>query len=229
MLGKNADSAPITGLYDCAPVSDGTLDQNGTIRQVNLTGITLPGKDRSLLVGLRFHDFIAAVSLPVFIEFLCTVPGQPGKKTGSVELTLTCDPPVIVQMEARVTGPGGSECLMAVSDITERKREEDALRTGKERFRNVFDWANACNLSRVRVDINLLVLIDHEGKIPDVTAAWELVTWHSRKELIDNDFSDYFTKPEKVKEGYLRVLKEGMTRDLPLENLYLRPTGGMNT
>jgi two-component system, chemotaxis family, sensor kinase Cph1 len=47
--------------------------------------------------------------------------------------------------------------------------------------------------------------------------ATEKVTGLSREELIDTDFSDYFTKPEQAKIGYLQVLQEGEVRDYSLE------------
>ena len=38
-----------------------------------------------------------------------------------------------------------------------------------------------------------------------------------RDELIGSDFSDYFTEPEKAREGYQQVFREGLVRDYPLE------------
>ena len=36
-------------------------------------------------------------------------------------------------------------------------------------------------------------------------------------ELIGTDFSDYFTEPEKAREGYQKVFNEGFVLDYPLE------------
>ncbi|RXA20756.1 PAS domain S-box protein, partial [Methanosarcina sp. MSH10X1] len=43
------------------------------------------------------------------------------------------------------------------------------------------------------------------------------VTGHSRNELIGTDFSDYFTEPEKAREGYQQVFREGLVLDYELE------------
>jgi light-regulated signal transduction histidine kinase (bacteriophytochrome) len=37
-----------------------------------------------------------------------------------------------------------------------------------------------------------------------------------RERLIGSDFSGYFTEPEKAREGYQRVISEGLVRDYPL-------------
>ena len=62
-----------------------------------------------------------------------------------------------------------------------------------------------------------LVTIDPDGRISDVNTATENVTGCSRQELIGTDFSDYFTEPEKAKEGYRLVFQEGLVRDYALE------------
>ena len=37
-----------------------------------------------------------------------------------------------------------------------------------------------------------------------------------REQLIGTDFLDYFTEPQKAREGYLKVFSEGLVRDYPL-------------
>lgn len=114
--------------------------------------------------------------------------------------------------------------FIAVYFFIRKRRFEGEMPDPQEALRDL----NAYNRGLVGVNINPVVLIDQDGKISDVNAAMELATGFSRKELIGTDFPDCFTGPEKANEGYLRVLKDGTARDLPLENLYLRPSGGMN-
>ena len=45
----------------------------------------------------------------------------------------------------------------------------------------------------------------------------ENVTGYTRHELIGTDFLDYFTEPNKAREGYQKVFKEGLVFDYPLE------------
>ncbi len=70
--------------------------------------------------------------------------------------------------------------------------------------------------SLIEASLDPLVTISAEGKITDVNEASVKVTGVSRKKLIGTDFSNYFTEPEKAKEGYMRVFKEGFVANYPL-------------
>jgi len=68
----------------------------------------------------------------------------------------------------------------------------------------------------LEASLDPLVTIDKMGIITDVNRATELATGLSRKELIGNNFSDYFTDPGKAKSGFNKVISEGFVRDFPL-------------
>ena len=100
--------------------------------------------------------------------------------------------------------------LIAIStiarNVTARKRIEEELK-----------FANIYNRNLIESSLDPLVTIGPDGKITDVNKSTESVTGFKRNELIGTDFSDYFTEPEKAKEGYERVFKEYLIRDYPLE------------
>lgn len=131
------------------------------------------------------------------------------KDMKEIELSLTLSP---------IFDTSGS--LIGVStiarDITERKKREEELRL-----------SNIYNRSLIEASLDPLVTIDPAGKITDVNGATELVTGYSRSELIGTYFSNYFTEPEKAREGYEQVFREGEVRDYELEikhkNGYLTP------
>jgi PAS domain S-box-containing protein len=58
--------------------------------------------------------------------------------------------------------------------------------------------------------------ISINGKITDVNIAAEQITGVTRDKLIGSMFMDHFTEPEKAREGYRTVFKEGLVRDYPL-------------
>jgi PAS domain S-box-containing protein len=70
--------------------------------------------------------------------------------------------------------------------------------------------------SLIEASLDPLVTISPEGKITDVNAASVQVTGIEREQLIGRDFSDYFTEPDKAREGYQRVFAEGFVTDYPL-------------
>ena len=98
-----------------------------------------------------------------------------------------------------------SYALASIESEEERQRAEEALRD-----------ASLYTRSLIEVSLDPLVTISKDGKITDVNHATESVTGVSREKLIGSDFSDYFTEPEKAREGYQKVFEKGFVRDYPL-------------
>ena len=93
-----------------------------------------------------------------------------------------------------------------IRDITDRKRAEKALRE-----------SSSYNRSLIEASLDPLVTISAKGRITDVNTATERVTGYSRDELIGTDFADYFTDPQKAREGHQRAFNEGVVKDYDLE------------
>jgi PAS domain-containing protein len=70
--------------------------------------------------------------------------------------------------------------------------------------------------SLIEASLDPLVTISPEGKITDVNEATVKVTGVPREKLVGTDFSDYFTEPEKAREGYQQVFAQGFVTDYPL-------------
>src|SRR3984957_8786284 len=115
-----------TGLYEFAPVGYFSLDRDGVIRQVNLTGSGLLGIDRSRLVNRHFRLFIAEKSRPVFQAFAAKVFASHARETCEAMLLREGKPPFYARIEA-VRSDSGKECRIVVVDITERKRSEEKI------------------------------------------------------------------------------------------------------
>src|SRR5260370_1063901 len=90
-------------------------------------------------------------------------------------------------------------------DITERKRADESLRA-----------ASLYARSLIEASLDPLVTISPEGKITDVNEATIRVTGIRRDGLIGTDFSDYFTEPDRAREGYQQVFSKGLVTDYPL-------------
>ena len=110
-------------------------------------------------------------------------------------------------MDRIITWPDGRDVRFEIAkDITERKRAEEALRL-----------SYIYNRSLIEASLDPLVTIGPDGKITDVNGATEQITGYSRNELIGTDFSDYFTEPEKARQGYQQVFTDGKVWDYSLE------------
>jgi PAS domain S-box-containing protein len=153
-----------TGLYDFAPVGYFTLDRQGTILRVNLTGASLLGIVRSRLIGQSFGTFVAAEARPFFSEFLGKVFASPDKESYEVVLSNAGNSPLFAQIEA-VAAVSGEECLMALSDITERKQAEEALRKEKEAA-EVLRLAKETVEATARAKSQFLANMSHELRTP---------------------------------------------------------------
>jgi PAS domain S-box-containing protein len=70
--------------------------------------------------------------------------------------------------------------------------------------------------SLIESSLDPLVTISADGKITDVNEATIRVTGIPREQLIGMDFSNYFTDPEKAREGYQQVFAKGFVTDYPL-------------
>jgi PAS domain S-box-containing protein len=97
-------------------------------------------------------------------------------------------------------------------DITERERVHEQLRSALQYARSL-----------IEASPDSLVTISAEGKITDVNEATIRVTGVERGQLVGTDFSDYFTEPDRAREGYRQVFAQGFVTDYPLT---IRHTGG---
>jgi PAS domain S-box-containing protein len=70
--------------------------------------------------------------------------------------------------------------------------------------------------SLIEASLDPFVMISPAGKITDVNAATVTVTGVLREKLVGTDLSDYFTEPERAREGYRQAFSEGFVTDYPL-------------
>ena len=176
-----------------------TLSVEGKITDVNEATIKVTGVLRAGLIGSDFFDYFTDPDKAregyqrVFAEgavtdYPLTICHQNGALTD-------------VLYNASVYRDAGDNVIGVVAvarDVTEQKQATQYAR------------------SLFEASLDPLVTLSVEGKITDVNEATIKVTGVLRAGLIGSDFFDYFTDPDKAREGYQRVFAEGAVTDYPL-------------
>lgn len=146
-----------TDLYDFAPVGYVTLDRNGAISAVNLSGASLLAIERARLPGLRFSQFISLNSRPLFSDFLDKVFASHSKLTCEVSLTTKGNSPLFVRVEAAAS-LSGQECRVSLIDITELKRYVELIQRYIEELRTINEDLTRFNNASVGRELRMIKL-----------------------------------------------------------------------
>lgn len=91
-------------------------------------------------------------------------------------------------------------------EIAERRRVEKTLIESRKYAEEL-----------IQANLDPLVTISPEGKIADVNRATETIIGYSRNNLVGTNFSDYFTDPQKARQGYQKVFRDKHVHNYPLE------------
>jgi PAS domain S-box-containing protein len=115
-------------LFDFAPVAYLSLDPNGLIQTINLTGCTFLERERSRLIGLPLYSFFVDNDRAKFLDHMrrCRM----GEIRVESELTLRtrAGNDVICLIITRPDGRPATSFRTVLTDITERRRAAQSLR-----------------------------------------------------------------------------------------------------
>jgi PAS domain S-box-containing protein len=95
--------------------------------------------------------------------------------------------------------------MAVVRDVTARQRQEDELREAARYNRSLLDAV-----------LDPLVMINTEGIVTDVNPAAEQITGLTREQLIGSDAASKFTDPQRLFDGFAKVVAEGKVLDYPM-------------
>ena len=176
-----------------------TISPEGKITDVNEASVKVTGVLREKLIGTDFSGYFTEPEKAregykkVFEkEFVSDYPLTIRHKNGKLTEVLY-NASVYKDSKGNVLG-----VFAAARDVTILKQASRYAR------------------SLLEASLDPLVTISPEGKITDVNEASVKVTGVSREKLIGTDFSDYFTEPEKAREGYKKVFEKEFVSDYPL-------------
>lgn len=120
-----------TDLYDFAPIGYFSLDEQGVILEVNLTGAALLGVERSRLIKQRLQNFVDPPSRALLLVFLKKIFTVPRKQICELPLLNERGTPFWADLQAAsAEGDRGAWkwCRVAISDLTNLKHEQEVQR-----------------------------------------------------------------------------------------------------
>jgi PAS domain S-box-containing protein len=109
-----------------------------------------------------------------------------------------------------------TEELLTANEELRSQADELAAREDELYVQNAELRATRYNRTLIEASLDPLVTIGLEGTITDVNQATVKITGRTREELLNTDFSDYFTDPESARMGYREAFAKGSVVDYPL-------------
>jgi len=136
-------------LFDFAPSGYFTLSYNGEICELNLSGASLLGKERSKLINSHFNLYVTTEFKLVFSKFMEQVFKSQVSQTCEVQLRTAEDRLVFVHLDG-IVSDNGEHCLIIAVDITDRVKAEADLKEAKEKAeRNKEELNKAQNIAHL--------------------------------------------------------------------------------
>jgi len=189
----DASRARYFDLFDLAPVGYCTISEKGLILEANLTATTLLGLGRGVLAGPQITRFIHKEDQDLYYFHRKRVL-ETGAPQGC-ELRMVKDDETAFWAHLQVTaaqGEGGAPVMRVVlSDISERKRAEEALRLAFDQIKTLRGILPICMKCK---------------KIRDDQGLWNPMEIYVR-DRTEAEFSHSFC-PECMKELYPEVARK---------------------
>ena len=209
-------------LYDFAPVGYLTLDQAGVILEANLTAAQLLGSARGALLRQRLTDFIVPADQDLFYRHRQQVVATYMSQVCELAMQRQDGTAFFVRLESRVEPEkvgGALRWSTALSDITARKRAEEALVLQR-------DWLEV-TLASIG---DAVITTDTEHAITFFNRAAEALTGWTTQEALGRPIDEVFRiihedTRQTVEAPVLSVLREERLLELAPQRVLLTRHG----
>ena len=215
-------------LYDLAPVGYCTINAVDLVLETNLTVSTLLGQTRLAMQKKPFHRFIHPDQQPAYTQAhrqlfetgeTLSLDVQLLKKSGvhfwaHLEATIRPDSPE--NSEKDTDRPIAA--WIVISDISERKRTEEALRESEAKFRTIFEQAA----------VGVAVLETQTGKYERINQVYCDFIGYTPEEMTQMGFQNV-TYPDDTQANidHNAQLIAGQIHSFALEKRYVRRDGSV--
>lgn len=128
-------------LYDFAPLGYVTLDEDGFVQEINLAGVKLLGAERDGLTGYAFGEYVAEEDQKAFLDHIGQCVRERREVTSELRLVAQGGQFITAQFRSiPIEGPlDDTLCKTAITDITERKNMEEAIRQSRAFLQTIID------------------------------------------------------------------------------------------
>ena len=118
-------------LYDFSPVGYLTLDEHGVVRDLNLTGSGMIGKERSEIVDQPFAMLLAEPSIKIFSDHLQQVFLRAGNCAAEIQINVAGKSPMLVSLESLAVTGEKKTCRTIMHDVTEQRKMKVDLQVNR--------------------------------------------------------------------------------------------------
>ncbi|MGE5426415.1 MAG: PAS domain-containing sensor histidine kinase [Methylococcaceae bacterium] len=123
-----------TAFYEHSPAGCFTLNNKGSILELNTNGAKMLQKKRSDLLGTDFTDFVSQDTKPAFHDFLIKIIGTKTRHNCEIELAVGEKPCICIYLEGFLCETT-QNCLVRAVDITGQKCSQEAISTSESRLK----------------------------------------------------------------------------------------------
>jgi PAS domain S-box-containing protein len=187
-----AAHARLSYLYEYASVGYLTIDDSGTILEINQTGLELLRRPKDDVMGRRLKNLLADGYGAPYDEFIDKVKENHARVMAELKFAIPNG-----EIDVQLTGVSAvyekenpSDIQISITDITERKKDEESLRQSEERYCSLFE-------NTLTANILMDVIADAQGepvdgRFVDVNPAFEKMVGMQEKQVINQTLSDIY-------------------------------------